>query len=347
MEQSPHLALIAGATLNGYDTDYHRVLPDGELHNAFAAIASEAAAVAEEHARCEAALLRDHAAAAAERRDTSAILSQLTSLRQEMLDTRRRALQQQMDLLQAVHIRRDAESDLLNDLERTALTHHHALNAHQHSLLQTLHSHDEYSVRMNAECIDILQTTLAEHCSLEEGLAGAVARLQQQGKPSNNAYPLDELDALIQSVGDSRLRSILEGMRGELRGNVAVRPEVYMGGSVSPRSRGGSPTGGSGFSAQELTEMRQQLAEAKQNLATLQTEYLQASDALTASASRMHALQTQTDAVKNVAEEKTAVAARFAEAIAQVQQLPLLPENARLILQPLVPPTDVWNKLVT
>ncbi|KAJ9454785.1 putative apoptosis inhibitor ORF99 [Diplonema papillatum] len=433
-----------------------KLLPDKELHQLLDDMRRDAAEKNAHFAQREESLLKMVQEAIDDGDDPQPLVDALEELRKQTLTSRKEQAEKEMRLLNALQLRRESEAALVNDMNSRSSTNHLHLLGSETRLLEVL-TLRESQTKEYRRTIEQLRAKIADQSQKEQALLDSVetmrTRLQQAAHPHTCALcgvprtpathpstphmgftarysPVMEpdVDVLLQSVSDMRLRAVLDGIRREASqrnaspdagslGTVSTVPAKGRRGSLhavveelqrknvmhdeqerllrneieelkrrsrrstspgresnyrwtsetspstilhsihqqasyaspSPArddeiaslkqrlSEGRSYLPASQHRDDDYSSMRRQLTDTRNSLNALQNDYGQSSQALSASSAKINTLKSEAEALQRLIDGKQADLDNLTFTIKRVQQLPLLQDNARKMLQEVCP----------
>eukprot|EP01064_Diplonema_japonicum_P039075 TRINITY_DN9702_c2_g1_i1.p1 TRINITY_DN9702_c2_g1~~TRINITY_DN9702_c2_g1_i1.p1 ORF type:complete len:2501 (+),score=692.47 TRINITY_DN9702_c2_g1_i1:69-7571(+) len=359
-----------------------KLLPDTELHNIFEEMKKDAAEKNAAFGEQEASLLAMVDEAVRNGKDPSQQMEALNALRVQTLQDRKDQAEKEKAILQAIQQRREGEATLVSDMHNRADAGKQQLLENEKKMLGIVRVRDDQTAEYQ-QTIRELRDKIEQQARNEKELLKSLEKIKPGtgrclacGAAEQPTIAPTDVDVLLESVSDPKLRAVLEGLRreGSRPGSDDLRPvverlqrkvvvhdenEAMLNREINELKRRlgqGEPVTPSYFpspsttaspayssprrefdQADEVASLRSQLNDARNSFNTLQAEYNQAAEALASSSARLNALQSQSESMQHLVEAKQADIDNLTFVIKRVQQLPVLQTNARKLLQDIVP----------
>eukprot|EP01060_Flectonema_neradi_P034356 TRINITY_DN6007_c0_g2_i3.p1 TRINITY_DN6007_c0_g2~~TRINITY_DN6007_c0_g2_i3.p1 ORF type:complete len:2434 (+),score=591.57 TRINITY_DN6007_c0_g2_i3:78-7379(+) len=391
---------IRGSISREREENNRKMFPDTELLEVFEAMKRDAALKKRHFEEKERELLLQVDAAVRRGEDPRGLMTRIDELRAQTIEATRQQSEAESQLLKALRGRRENEEALVNDLRDYSLISKKGITDREQRLLEVVTVRDDQASELQ-EQIRQLRANIDTQTKTERQLIETIEAMRQQHgldvqtpptpiatptPTSININDTPDIESLLDSVQDVRLRTILEAIRTENIQSQARRSDSFYAAleslqrksdqldqsdkvingeieELKKRVREGAdsftPTQvqvhvereGSYQSPQrdwdsqagslELSQLRNQLTESKNNMASLQSELNQTAEALASSSARVHHLQTELDSQQRLVDSKQSDVSNLVFVIKKVLQLPMLHNQARKYLQEVVPLSEV------
>eukprot|EP01059_Diplonema_ambulator_P025029 TRINITY_DN4200_c0_g1_i4.p1 TRINITY_DN4200_c0_g1~~TRINITY_DN4200_c0_g1_i4.p1 ORF type:complete len:1972 (+),score=601.31 TRINITY_DN4200_c0_g1_i4:207-6122(+) len=368
-----------------------KMFPDTELHQLFEEMKKDAEMKNAVFTTREAELLAMVDEAVREGNNPSELMSALDELRKQTLQARKAQAEKETAVLQAIQQRREGEASLVSDMRNRGLAQSQQFLHGEQKMLDVVQVRDDQTAEYQATIKDLrakIEAQAHKEKELLESLEKMKARVGLDS--TRGGIAPSDVDVLLETVSDPKLRAVLEGLRREgarqqdadllalieqlqLKAVEHDENEALLNKEINDLKRKlnmpegadkwipastplsySSPqrsiTASPAYSlsparehdpASDIAALRKQLSDTRNSMSSLQAEYNQTSEALASSSSRVNILQSQTESMQHLVEARQADIDNLTYMIKKVQQLPVLQDNARKMLQDIVPLDEV------